>query len=750
LLDTARQWVGVDLVPSAPHPPKRSFLHLLGPLLVIVIFVLALLYRLFLLGECLYWGDLFLYFYPLEYVVRESLHAGSLPLWNHFVLCGQPLIGNPQSWVFYPSTLLLFFLPVPFYFTANTALHLILAGLFSYLYLRRICADRLGATLGAIIFAGSGFLMARLQFPTMVQTAVYLPVLLLLIDRMVDRPRVGTAALLAGTVSLLLLAGHAQWAHMSLACAICYAGARLYQFRRHSLRWRVSLYGILIAIPVGVLAAAAHLLPAIQLFQLSTREHLGWAQANRFVLLPEQLINFLLPNYFGSPLQGNYWGAGNAWEPCVYIGLLPLGLAIYAAVRGVKRLAVRFYVVLAILVLWLAMGKYGGLYWIAYYTVPGLASFHDPARFTFLATFALATLASIGMRKLRDRGVPNPVRIILLALAAFDLWWFSAHLNPTLDPVAFTYRPRVLIHTPPTGEGRVFTALRDQVWHRYVNYSDYGPNSIRYAHELADTFAPNMGMRFGVEEGSGYEPVPISYLTEVDGLVRAALSRQSPTLPHLLGLFNAHLLLLPDSTRYPHPALIPLKTRGVSALAVRNPMPRAWLVRQTRRVEGGQRTLAVLSAPDFNPRQLALVSGSNGLGESLPLSSTSHSDQTELPSPRTRFPSPGRFEVEVDAGKEAAFLVWSATYYPGWTATIDGKPVRVERTNHAFTGVVVPPGKHIVRFEYKPFVIRLGIYLSLIAGGGIAFGLSVGIVDRSYRSPQVKRIIRGNRVIIPK
>lgn len=752
MIDTGRRRSDIGLFPHVPHKEKRSLLRRAGPLLVVAAFVLAILYRLVLLGESLYWGDLFLYFYPLEHVIRESLLNGQLPLWNRFILCGQPLIGNPQSWVFYPSTILLAFLPVSLYFTVNTALHLTLAGFFSYLYLRRICADRLGAILGSMTYAGSGFLIARLQFPTMVQTATYLPALLLLIDRMVDRPRVGTAALLALSISLLLLAGHAQLAYMSLACAASYSAARLYQIRRHRLRLGTFLRWMLLAVPLGVMAATVQLLPALQLFWLSTREQLEWAQANRFVLLPEQLINFFLPNYFGSPTRGDYWGAGNAWEPCVYIGILPLGLAMYAVVHGVKRLAVRFYLVLTILSLWLAMGKYGGLYWVAYYIVPGLASFHDPARFTFLATFALTTLAAVGMRRLRDRGMSNRIRITLVALAAVNLWWFSAHFNPTLDPRAFTYRPRVLADTPAAGKGRVFTALRDQVWQKYVNYTDYGPRSTRYAHELADTFAPNIGMRYGVEEGSGYEPVPVHYVTEVDGLLRAALARQSPTLSNLLGLFNVRLLLLPDSTRYPHPALVPLHARGVSAFAVRDPFPRAWLVRQTRRVEGTQRVLATLSAPDFDPRQVAIVSGSGGLREELPLPWTVNVNESSLPDPITRSPSSERFEADVDAGDRPVFLIWSATFYPGWTATIDGRPTRVERTNHAFTGIVVPPGRHTVVFEYKPFVIRLAIYLSLLAWAVIAFGLSVGIFCRPCRTHQVKRIFirRGNQAIMPK
>src|SRR4051812_14542844 len=89
---------------------RRPHSHRLAravPVAVIVGFGVALLYPLILQGQALYWGDLFLYFYPLESYVKEQLAAGKAPLWNPYVLCGQPLVGNPQSWVFYPSTALL-------------------------------------------------------------------------------------------------------------------------------------------------------------------------------------------------------------------------------------------------------------------------------------------------------------------------------------------------------------------------------------------------------------------------------------------------------------------------------------------------------------------------------------------------------------------------------------------------------------------------------------------------------------------
>src|SRR5688500_7553940 len=138
---------------------RPSAFRRVGPLAVIFCFVVAVLYPFTVFGRALYWGDLYLYFYPMQEFVRHTLLDGLIPLWNPYVLCGQPLIGNPQSWVFYPGTLLLLIMPVWLFFTVNAVVHLAVAGWGTYLFLKRICHDRMSAIVGAITYAGSGYLI---------------------------------------------------------------------------------------------------------------------------------------------------------------------------------------------------------------------------------------------------------------------------------------------------------------------------------------------------------------------------------------------------------------------------------------------------------------------------------------------------------------------------------------------------------------------------------------------------------------
>jgi hypothetical protein len=80
-------------------------------------------------------------------------------------------------------------------------------------------------------------------------------------------------------------------------------------------------------------------------------------------------------------------------------------------------------------------------------------------------------------------------------------------------------------------------------------------------------------------------------------------------------------------------------------------------------------------------------------------------------------------EVRVRVGSEAdGLLIHGSNMASGWTATVDGDPAPVYRTNGFLQGVVVPAGSHVVRFRYLPVSFALGAILSIV---GLALVASV-------------------------
>jgi hypothetical protein len=80
-----------------------------------------------------------------------------------------------------------------------------------------------------------------------------------------------------------------------------------------------------------------------------------------------------------------------------------------------------------------------------------------------------------------------------------------------------------------------------------------------------------------------------------------------------------------------------------------------------------------------------------------------------------------RIDVRTSS-QSAGTLVLADAFYPGWTATVDGRPVAISPQDGLFRAVAVPAGEHTVIFRYRPRSLLLGAALSAI-GLGLMAGL---------------------------
>jgi hypothetical protein len=61
-------------------------------------------------------------------------------------------------------------------------------------------------------------------------------------------------------------------------------------------------------------------------------------------------------------------------------------------------------------------------------------------------------------------------------------------------------------------------------------------------------------------------------------------------------------------------------------------------------------------------------------------------------------------EVIIEAESQSGgFVVLNDSWDDWWAVEVDGQPAPIERANVVFRAVTVPPGKHIVRFVFRPF-----------------------------------------------
>ncbi|MFC1851845.1 hypothetical protein ACFL27_16765 [candidate division CSSED10-310 bacterium] len=61
------------------------------------------------------------------------------------------------------------------------------------------------------------------------------------------------------------------------------------------------------------------------------------------------------------------------------------------------------------------------------------------------------------------------------------------------------------------------------------------------------------------------------------------------------------------------------------------------------------------------------------------------------------------------------FLLITDTYYPGWDAFLNGENATIDRANLLFRALKVGEGTTNIQLVYKPFSIKLGLFISLLA-----------------------------------
>jgi len=83
----------------------------------------------------------------------------------------------------------------------------------------------------------------------------------------------------------------------------------------------------------------------------------------------------------------------------------------------------------------------------------------------------------------------------------------------------------------------------------------------------------------------------------------------------------------------------------------------------------------------------------------------------------------------------AGQLVLTDTWYPGWSAEVDGREVPIRPANGAFRAVEVPAGRREVAFEYRPWTARVGLGLTVVT---LLLALS-GLIYRSGARQQVEQ-----------
>jgi hypothetical protein len=442
--------------------PKKRLRQLFRlPHLPLIIVPLILLSPVLFTGKALFWGTPAAQFIPWWKLAFDTLLSGHLPLWNPFVGMGAPLVANYQSALFYPPNWIYFFLyilgDVPAMAWGQSLIltaHLIWSGLGLASLVRRLGLGALGQTISGLAFGLSGYLVARAWFSTVNAAVAWIPwVLIIAYEMSISQKKIYKGLKLGLILGIQLLAGHAQTSWYTWLFAAMWIGFWSWsasQKQQKKLIFRLievmKNWGLLgSSIFLGVAVAAIQLLPTAEYLLHSQRASAAeFESAMTYSFWPWRFLGLLAPNIFGNPVHSDYWGYGYFWEDAIYIGVLPLLLAVGVLVLWIfRRKTVEGgwktnvlgrksekdgqnhvvddhrstvnshvskvsilplslpYFLLAIILLsaLLALGKNTPIYPWLYHHVPTFDMFRAPTRTSIWLVISLALLAGIGIEQ---------------------------------------------------------------------------------------------------------------------------------------------------------------------------------------------------------------------------------------------------------------------------------------------------------------------------------------------------------------
>jgi hypothetical protein len=298
------------------------------------------------------------------------------------------------------------------------ASHVFLAGIFTYLWLRKgLLLDRLPAFFGGLVFM-MGTALVSLVLPGgdgKLFVSALAPLLFWLTERAVRESRPADFAAFSLGLALTLFTSHMQAAYYLVWGVSLYFLFRVWQIgrgetaRRAALK-RVAMFAV--AGGLGVGAAAVQFLPPLGYLQeyshradRAERGETGRAWSATYSLNAEEIVALVVPEFVGELTQttpartpAGYWGKNPIKLNNEYAGLVPL-LLLPILLLGRRTAQVWFFMGLAVVTLLYALAASTPLFHL-FYLIPGVSLFRAWSMIIFLYGLSLATLGAIAVQQL--------------------------------------------------------------------------------------------------------------------------------------------------------------------------------------------------------------------------------------------------------------------------------------------------------------------------------------------------------------
>lgn len=654
-------------------------------------------------------------FYPWREFYSRSLRNGDVPLWNPHQFCGTPFAANDQSAVYYPLNLLYVIMPVWRAFGVSAFIHLFLAGLFMFLFVRVIGVVRGAALVAAAAFMFTGWNVLWMSHASKFDAAAWTPLVFLFYELSLRKKGLRPLLFTTAALGMQFTAGFLQAGLYTVYGLLIYGAVRsALKNQPQPVTLTRAASALLLPCAAAAALAAVHIIPVLELAAISQRSiihhHFGMFPGIPF----KWLVTIFLPNVLGNPTLSSTTQPINYTENCCYAGLSVFILAVFAmaswkfTTRG--RPQIPALALAAVVGLVSALGT--PLYLFFYYLMPGAKTL-AVNRIVFLFCFGISALCGLGasaildfIRKTELKKYSAVASILLFGIVAVELFCWARGFNPSMQ------RSFVFPVTPALGFLR---ERADESPPFRVQATTWDPESGGF-HGV--NLFPNTASVFGLDDFRGYDSLfPKRYqefIRRVHEQSQNAPFKESTsvttqtTVSPWLNFMNVEYLL----AVYP-----PIPGTGwtgaffqpgdVAVYRNTRVLPRASVYKRWRVIKTKDNVLNAVMA--MNPaNEVILEQPPRGLSKSL----TSRNSVGEIT--KNNVIIFGNDPIKLTA-HGPGILVISNSWAEGWHAYEQGRPLPVMRANYVFSAIPLEKNRnYTISIKYEPYSAKIGLLVSCL------------------------------------
>jgi len=537
---------------------------------------------------------------------------------------------------------------------------------------------------------------------------------------------------------------------------------------------------------IAVMICAVQLIPTAELLLNSQRAgSVAYESGLAYSFWPWRLITYFAPDFFGNPGYGDWNGYGSFWEDAIYIGVIPIFMAIDTVKlllmkkdKGIKdfRRIVRFLWVMIIISIVFALGKNTPFFPFLYRYIPTFDMFNAPARYMLWAHMSLCLLAAIGISQWKTPSGKGLYWLRLgtaggfsILITTFIIGHYFPNIRDSFVRASTTFGVLVIIFG-------VFSLTHDVFWKWNKKNIWIG---MVVAVTFIDLFLANRLLNPTIDAGSysnfensnkshrgrvylepkseyslkftrymrfnDYRPIDkteniftsglpntnlfqnIDYVTNFDPMLSRNFAQLMDLLPVMDTQERENWLRLMDVTLVINSDL--QNDKGVSQTNL-NGSKRIWWFPCANNVKNND---AALKASRSLLKHW--VEGSDLVrivieGENINLPIEEECIQSQL-SYSIIEENPLSMTLKVSISKDGWLMIGNS-WYPGWKATIDGEKTEIYRGFSLFQVIRLPAGNHNVELQYKPLSVLIGLIISI---AGLAFLIAIGVFSRKKHIP---------------